>query len=255
MKKLFAILLVTALTSCGNENTIAQSPKSNTDYKNIIGEPIKMGDFEIAELDFPNEMRWPNAKTACEALGVGWRLPTKDELEIMYEDKDTIGTFGAYTYWSSTMYSDDNLWVLFFKNGYLTNNNNYDSKSHVRAVRTIAYELQALQEVPPPPYKLGYPISRIGSLLIAQNDLSNEMNWEDAKTACEALGDGWRLPTKDELNILFKNKRKIGGFAVGYYWSSTENYADAWKQFFHGSGTQTGGRKMSYSSVRAVRDF
>ena len=40
--------------------------------------------------------------------------------------------------------------------------------------------------------------------------------------ACAALGGGWRLPTKDELNILYENKDKIGGFASNNYWSSTE---------------------------------
>lgn len=30
------------------------------------------------------------------------------------------------------------------------------------------------------------------------------------------LGDGWRLPTKDELNVLYENKDKIGGFASNY---------------------------------------
>ena len=32
------------------------------------------------------------------------------------------------------------------------------------------------------------------------------MNWHDANKACNALGKGWRLPTKDELNTLYQNK-------------------------------------------------
>ena len=54
------------------------------------------------------------------------------------------------------------------------------------------------------------------------------MTWEDAKKACAALGDGWRLPTKDELNILYENKDKIGGLIHQLrspYWSSTEPVA------------------------------
>ena len=41
------------------------------------------------------------------------------------------------------------------------------------------------------------------------------------------LVDGWRLPTLDELNKLYNNKDKIGGFKTTvfdavWYWSSTE---------------------------------
>ena len=70
---------------------------------------------------------------------------------------------------------------------------------------------------------------KIGKLVIAQNDFSNDKNiggkvdWREATEACKILGNGWRLPTKAELNILFKNKDKIGGFKNDYYWSSTEN--------------------------------
>jgi hypothetical protein len=73
--------------------------------------------------------------------------------------------------------------------------------------------------------------------------------------ACADLGDGWRLPTKDELNLLYKNKEKIGGFANNYYWSSTEvdnNYA--WFQYF-GSGFQKANYKSATNYVRAVRVF
>ena len=60
-----------------------------------------------------------------------------------------------------------------------------------------------------------------------------QMDWMEATKACADLGDGWRLPTKDELNILYENKDKIGGFASGYYWSSTEfDYYNAWVQNF-----------------------
>ena len=52
------------------------------------------------------------------------------------------------------------------------------------------------------------------------------MNWPDAKKACRALGNGWRLPTKGELNTLYKNRIKIGGFEDGAYWSSTEGELD-----------------------------
>ena len=65
---------------------------------------------------------------------------------------------------------------------------------------------------------IGKPI-KIGILVVAQHDFPNRMTGEDAKAACAKLGEGWRLPTKDELNLLYQNKDKIGGFAYDYYWS------------------------------------
>ena len=81
------------------------------------------------------------------------------------------------------------------------------------------------------------------------------LSWEDAKKACADLGDGWRLPTDEELNILYENKAKIGGFASGYYWSSTE-YDDgiAWGQDFY-DGYQDDSNKDNDTYVRAVRAF
>ncbi len=103
---------------------------------------------------------------------------------------------------------------------------------------------------------------KIGDLEVMSEDLGN-MNLEDAMKACADLGDGWRLPTKDELNILYENKEKIGGFteaamkagAVNYYWSSTEFTVDmAWNQFFY-DGNKSPNYKTNAVYVRAVRAF
>ena len=95
---------------------------------------------------------------------------------------------------------------------------------------------------------------KIGDLEVMTEDLE-EMNWPAAKKACADIGDGWRLPTIDELNILYKNKDKIGGFASGYYWSSTEfDYNLAWRQIFL-NGFQLYYFKTNYGYVRAVRAF
>ena len=85
------------------------------------------------------------------------------------------------------------------------------------------------------------------------SDNLGTMSWDEAKIACKKLGPGWRLPTKDELNMLYKNKEEIGGFAYNSYWSSTElNNFVAWAQYF-GSGLQGGANKNGNYYVRAVR--
>jgi hypothetical protein len=65
----------------------------------------------------------------------------------------------------------------------------------------------------------------------------------------------WYLPSKDELNKLFLNQAKIGGFGPNYYWSSSEfDAGTAWTQAFDLSH-QYAYAKDGPSYVRAVRSF
>jgi len=96
---------------------------------------------------------------------------------------------------------------------------------------------------------------KIHYLEVITEDLEGRYTWDDAMKACADLGDGWRLPTKDELDLLYDNKEKIGGGAKNNYWSSTE-YANkiAWSQYF-GFGGQNVSKKFNTYYVRAVRAF
>ena len=80
------------------------------------------------------------------------------------------------------------------------------------------------------------------------------MKWEAAKIACENLGDGWRLPTKEEFILMYINKDKIGGFTNEFYWSSTEldNPGVAWGFCFNNEAA-FGFNKGNTCYVRAVR--
>ncbi len=99
---------------------------------------------------------------------------------------------------------------------------------------------------------------KIGNLEVMTEDLGAQ-NWENAKKACKNLGDGWRLPSKNELNLLNENKEKIGGFAEHWYWSSTDfkkKKYTAWVQYFGDDlRTQMYNYKYSTCYVRAVRTF
>ena len=88
---------------------------------------------------------------------------------------------------------------------------------------------------------------------VYHKDLEGRFTWHEAKEACEALGEDWRLPTKEELNEMYKKRDVVGGFANNYYWSSTE-YANgiAWGQDFD-DGNQYNLDKYYYRYVRAVR--
>lgn len=67
----------------------------------------------------------------------------------------------------------------------------------------------------------------------------------------------WFLPSKDELNELYKQKDMVGGFDYDFYWSSSEDYRyyiDVWIQIFY-NGDQDVNTKDGTGKVRAVRTF
>jgi len=141
MKKLLIIpmlLCLLILASCDSspKKTI---PTSNTYYENIIGTPKQIENLEVAQHDFPNKMNWYNAKAECAKLGKGWRLPTKDELDVMYKNKDRVGGFDrvdgfAYNvYWSSTEYDNISAWLQNFNAGFQT----YGFKNYAYSVRAV----------------------------------------------------------------------------------------------------------------------
>ena len=79
------------------------------DAKEIIGKPVKIGNLLVAENDFPDAMKWDDAKKACRALGKGWRLPSMSELDVLYRKRERIGNFADtyifddyILYWSLT---------------------------------------------------------------------------------------------------------------------------------------------------------
>jgi hypothetical protein len=65
----------------------------------------------------------------------------------------------------------------------------------------------------------------------------------------------WYLPSKNELNQLYIEKARIGGFLTEWYWSSSEvDATEAWPQHF-GNGLQYGYFKTPLVYVRPVRAF
>ena len=65
-----------------------------------------------------------------------WFLPSKDELNQLYENKNAIGGFGDdyYIFWSSTEYGSANAWFMYFDNGFFS----YDfDKSFIFFVRAF----------------------------------------------------------------------------------------------------------------------
>lgn len=115
-----------------NISSVNAKPINNS---SVIGEPIKINNLFVAQFDFPEAMSWSNALAACAKLGKGWRLPTKNELNTLYLNKEKIGGFWGIYYCSSTKSSDGHGWVQTFDNGYQYFGSNEKSRFNVRAVR------------------------------------------------------------------------------------------------------------------------
>jgi hypothetical protein len=147
--------------------------------------------------------------------------------------------------------------------------------------------------------------NNLGGLIAAPTDQSNAAEWGcqgtkigadetvigignqntiDIEAGCTTVGTAadicanltlggysdWFLPSKDELNEMWKNladsdgdgtntgpsdPNNLGSFANGYYWSSSETDNDeAWGQIFD-LGIQDYGDKVTTVYVRAVRAF
>ena len=90
--------------------------------------------------DEPREMSWNEVQKLLQTLNRGgyndWSLPTKNELDKMFDNKDQIGKFQNAWYWSDTEEKEDEFraWLQNFSTGDQTNffKSLY---SRVRAVR------------------------------------------------------------------------------------------------------------------------
>jgi len=94
--------------------------------------------MQVAKEDFPSTMNWYDAMSACQNLGNGWRLPTREELMAMYEQlyKQGKGNFQRAYYWSSSQYDSRSAFGLNFYNR-LVGNGHDRSKSNISQVRAV----------------------------------------------------------------------------------------------------------------------
>lgn len=236
---------------------------------NVVGKPKRLGNLEVAQFDFPKAMSWFDATDACANLtGGGWRLPTEVELNSLYINKLKIGGFKAKpaadweqgdfvkdywsTYWTSFREGNQFARLQYFSTGRKNLGNAYD-KINARAVRSLTNVLKVMS-LNPQLKVIGKP-KKIENMEIAQFDFPVALELWEAKRVCELIGGGWRLPTKDELNLIYTNKDVIGGF-VDYYWCSTPVEGDVsrnWGQDFKTGKQGEWGIARSKAGVRIVR--
>ena len=83
-----------------------------------------------------------NGTSACTGAATeicygDWYLPSKVELNLLYQQKSVVGGFANYSYWSSSEYSSYGAWFQFFNDGYQNDDYKDDDLLLVRAVRAF----------------------------------------------------------------------------------------------------------------------
>lgn len=105
-----------------------------------------------------------------------------------------------------------------------------------------------------------YVLSSELAFEISEKDLPNKMLWSEALEESLTIGDRWRVPTKEELDEMFRlHKKGVGNFKHENYWSSNgvNDFSASSKSF------TTGGYSIGVSSkhpapihlVRLVRNI
>ena len=112
----------------------------------------------------------------------------------------------------------------------------------------------------PSPYIITVPAINFE---VYPHDLPKTMTFLDAEKAVKNLGNDWRIPTLEELRLIYKQKDAIGNFctepSTGYpvwYWSSTEHRAypsSVHNVRFSGGNEGWGHKDNSRLSCRPVR--
>lgn len=103
-------------------------------------------------------------------------------------------------------------------------------------------------------------------LKVATADEYGIFKWAEAKKKCENKGEGWSLPTKEELVEIYQYRDTIKGFTDSWYWSlSTDksstfftdsdinpDYGNAWNLIFS-NGVLVSNSKTYTIKARCVR--
>ena len=87
------------------------------------------------------------------------------------------------------------------------------------------------------------------------------LNYEGALDVCNALGSGWRIPSKDELSIIYDHVRKNypNNLNKNYYWTCSwdkvedERISELIRSGIYRSGPRGGASK--WKNVRVILDF
>lgn len=130
-----------------------------------------------------------------------------------------------------------------------------DNKSTGLSVRCVAGEPEVALKNKLKNFKdsiVGTP-AKIGNLEIAHNDFPGSWSLGVSIKACTKLGDGWRLPTQAEMDLIFAARRDIGGFGNYFYWYNDSKVKESYGFTSFKDGEAGYVDEKGTGRVRAVR--
>lgn len=126
-------------------STVERSNASKSDGSKM-GQAISFPNinFLIASEDEPEFLTWEDAKQVCSQKGPGWRLPTLDELKVMYLMRSRIKNLNGLEYkwgfnrkyWSSAEQNKHDAYYFDMEDGDIDDDDKTDDDKCVRCVRS-----------------------------------------------------------------------------------------------------------------------
>jgi TPR repeat protein len=221
----------------------------------------------VKRIDIPYKVTWDQANQVANECSPEWHLPTMNEMPLLFEQRSIVGGFSPNFYWSSLESSIKGAWLYSFDDGkQISSFKTYANRA--RAVRSFLLDqiLEAkVSQSQLVTYKLGDILSD-GSIVFhvdatGQHGVSVKKNdaalvtWPDANYLVKTYGHEWRLPTKGELEILYK-RNTVKDLLGRIVWScNVYNMSSAWVWGFSFGGNQFYLDKGAYAVVCAVRNF
>jgi hypothetical protein len=233
---------------------------------------IDFVDFQYKRMTFSLEEAYESLQNLYEQP---WRLPSTIELRWMdsHLKMRNQGNFTRSPYWSSEFKGHDGGLTYIF--GFGVEPDPRDMRYKVRLVLDLDEKMKSnlagnLKKRKENNVKRVSKVEIINNgnfvieknskgqkLEVAEHDFPNKINWFEAAEACEKLGDGWRLPTRNELKQMFiqLHQKGFGNFKDEYYLSSSVTPSDNASFYYFGGEGYTGSNyKNFHEYVRAVRD-
>lgn len=225
---------------------------------------LKDYDLMVMKEDIRNNINYAAAEKVCKELQIGgftdWRLPTRDELQIIYSQKEFIGGFQDGRYWTSTKY--DNIYgeeinckfFISFENGHI-NGSSVDNFNNCRCVRSTI-KRDTVNSTPSPTTEQYNFTKILDYLYVYPEDIKGQFTYEDITQLVQTINENknygysdWRIPNMKELRLLkgedilerqnyFSNEKK-------------SEYGDECYNGFDGYGYESG--FIRKGTVRLVR--
>lgn len=121
---ILGVIIFYCCQTAENENSIGkdkinESSQNQIESKqdtNLVSYPKEMEKGVLSNIEVgtnPEKTMTHNEALAyCESLGDGWRMPNREEMQAIYEIKDSIGFFGYY-FWTSELASEGKAWYQY----------------------------------------------------------------------------------------------------------------------------------------------